>query len=260
MSQSNKVVILGAGGLLGTHVVKAFERFSPNLNVTSQTNERFSNSVDITSYLSNLEPATVINCMAHLGADPMLNLLVNACLPRCIADWCERHDSLCVHISTNAVFAPDEEYFWNIHDPLAPETPYEISKAFGEDPRAYVIRTSFIGNHPRGQGVYDRLCSGMPFVDRKWNGVTAWVLAKRIVEIVNQDHSSTKSLIEHVHSPDVISFKELSKFLQSMSPCKKYVRDTRLLGGGSNFPDIKTQIEEYIRENPSAPKNISRVQ
>ncbi len=246
MSQSNKVVILGANGLLGIHVIKALERYSPHLKLIAQFKERFVSSMDLNSYLSAINPAAIINCMGYLGSDREQNLLVNACMPRVIADWCDNHEVLSVHVSTNAVFSAHETRFWEPNDYLAPTSVYEVAKALGEDPRSYVVRASFIGTCGRNRGIFDKLLTGQGYIDRKWNGVTAWTLAKRIVDITNQHYGTPKKCLEHVHSQNVVTFNDLAVQIKSSSISECYIEDARLLGGGILLPDIEIQLEEYI--------------
>lgn len=245
MSLSNSVLILGAGGMLGSHVIQAFERYAPQFKLIPHLKERFTSSVDLLDYLSQSGASTVINCIGYLGKDAALHFLVNGCIPRTIADWCDANCALCIHISTNAVFESHENRLWFPKEQPNPHTPYEVAKAFGEDPRAYIIRASFIGISNSGIGLLNTLCTGGEFVNRTWNGVTAWELAKRIVEIVIQCHGERKSSIEHVHSPVVITFIELAKLLGSSSQCSHKANDARLLGGGLNMPRIADQLEEY---------------
>lgn len=245
MSLSNKVLILGAGGLLGSHVAQAFKLYAPQFKLIPQVAERFTNSVDLFGYLSQSGASTVINCIGYLGTDVASHFMVNSAMPRVIADWCDGNRSLYIHFSTNAVFESHETRLWLPMDQLNPHTPYEVAKAFGEDPRAYIVRASFVGITNSGKGILTRLCAGDVFVNRKWNGVTAWELAKRIVEIVTQHHGECKSSIEHVHSPDLITFIDLAKLLGSTSQCIHEANDARLLGGGLKIPIIADQIEEY---------------
>ena len=162
-----------------------------------------------------------------------------------------------MHISTNAVFSANENRLWGIQDHLSPLSHYEKSKALGEDPRSYVVRASFVGTCGRNRGIFDKLLTGNSYLDRKWNGVTVWTLAKRIVEIINNYYENPKGSVEHVHSPNVITFKELAAHIKSSSISDAYVKDARLLQGGLILPDIYTQIEEYINlVHSQYPRNI----
>jgi len=236
---------LGASGMLGSQVAKAFEQYAPQFKLILQSKERFTRSVDLFGYLSQTGASTVINCIGYLGRDPALHLMINGCMPRVIADWCDANGALCIHISTNAIFEPHETRLWFPEDQPSPHTPYEVAKAFGEDPRSYIFRASFIGISSTGRGILSTLLKGGQFVNRTWNGVTVWALAKRIIDVVNHFHGEPKALIEHVHSPDVITFNGLAKHLGSSSCSSRSENDARLLGGGLKFPTISEQIEAY---------------
>ena len=245
MSQSNNVLILGASGMLGMQLTKACEKYAPQFKLILQTKERFSSGVDLSGYLSQFGASTVINCIGYLGEDPALHLMVNGCMPRVIADWCDANGALCIHISTNAIFEPHKTRLWFPEDQPSPHSPYEVAKAFGEDPRSYIFRASFIGISKTGRGILSTLIKGDQFVNRTWNGVTVLTLAKRIVEVVIQHHGEHISFIEHVHSPDVFTFIDLAHLVGSNSDSSRTADDTRLLGGGLKLPKISEQLEEY---------------
>ena len=166
MFKSNKVLLLGAGGMLGTHISYVWNRDSSSNSELIVSTERFTRNDELLDYLSQMEPRALINCIGCLNGNPEEQSRVNGDFPRVMADWCEKNKSGLIHISTNAVFAQHPTRFWIPTDALNPITPYERSKALGEDPRAYVLRVSFIGKSPKKVGIYDRLCKDEPFTDR----------------------------------------------------------------------------------------------
>lgn len=231
--------------MLGQHVVHVFRAQYPDLDIVPQRAERFTTSNAIEDFLSAHNASTVVNCIGYLGSDTTLHYLINGCLPRAIADWCDSHRALCIHISTNAVFAPSDQRFWLPTDQPAPNTPYEISKLFGEDPRSYVIRASFIGRNPKGLGLYEKLLHNQAYIDRKWNGVSALHLAARIAKIVKERNGIPTGKIEHVHSLQAICFRDIAELLSSDSPVNANAYDARLLGGGEELRPFVEQFHEY---------------
>jgi dTDP-4-dehydrorhamnose reductase len=249
MSSSSKIVVLGSGGLLGTHLVRELER----VNMASQavaSRERLNSSVEVSDHLTTLGASTVVNCIGYGGAERANHFQVNGCLPRAVADWSERNGAFCILISTNAVFAPSTSRHWLPSDKPAPRTDYEIAKLFGEAPNAYIIRASFIGRSSQGRSLLDRLLAGQPYVERMWNGVTASALAARIVELIRERDGKAAKGIEHVHSPRATSIRRLVKLLESSSQSQGSSDDGRLLGGGRGMPDIDDQLREYLRRPP----------
>lgn len=251
MSGSSKVLVLGAGGMLGSHVVRVFEAAGYERDRVIACKERFLTSVDVRRYLNLSAATTVVNCIGYTGGDAAEHFRTNGCLPRTIADWCSEAGVLHLHVSTNAVFPPHETRRWRPDDALGPRTVYEVAKAFGEDPRAYVLRASFIGESPKRIGLFHRLRSAEAFRDRKWNGVTALALAQRIVATVAKHDGACVGRIVHVYSSGVVSVSELASLLGSPSVSEGTSHDTRLLGGGEELPPIAEQLaayREYLNE------------
>ena len=218
MSASNSVLVLGAAGLLGSHVTRAIAGLG-DFAVLRQTTERFSTATSLHEYLSRFDGLTVVNCIGYKGADATNHFLINGCLPRALADWSHARGALNVQVSTNAVFAPSENKTWHSMDRHDPQTPYEVSKSFGEDPRAWVLRVSFVGLARGRAGVLDDLVNGRPYWDRTWNGVTATALARRIAIIVAKNGGKSIPAVEHVHSPGVTTMSAVAGLIGSQSPC-----------------------------------------
>jgi dTDP-4-dehydrorhamnose reductase len=245
MSKSSRVVVLGANGLLGTHVAAAIEK-SHSFELRRQQAERFTSSTELLRYLSGVDAGTVVNCIGYKGTDAAMHFQTNGCLPRSVADWAAAHGALAVHISTNAVFEASEDRFWQPSDHPSPRTPYEVSKAYGEDPRSLVIRVSFIGVAGSRPGILADLLDGRPYWNRRWNGVTASALAKRVARIVEDHHGTAVSGIEHVHSSTVTDFATIARLVNSASLSQGERRDARLLAGGLEMPSFDMQLAEEI--------------
>jgi len=245
MSRSSRVLVLGARGMLGSHVMAAF-REDPLGALVEHSGPRFSVERELIGYLSAQAPTTVVNCTGYTGEYSVEHFKVNAGFPRTIANYCAKVDALFIQVSTNAVFPADDERLWLPCDPTSPRTLYETSKAMGEDPRAYVLRCSFIGANRKDVGLLDALREGRPYADRKWNGVTALCLARRIVRIARTWDGKMTQAMEHVHSPRVATIAELAEILGSRSqPAQR--RMGKLLGGGRPMPDLRDQLAEYVR-------------
>ncbi len=246
MSRSSRVLLLGSRGLLGSHLAVALRDRGVG-SILEHSAPRFNREDEIREYILNHNPTTVVNCIGYTGPEAAEHDRVNGRFPRVMGDCCHSLGALFIHVSTNAVFAPDEERLWLPSDPVAPRTPYEVSKVSGEDPRAYIIRASFIGASPKGVGIYDRLRQGLPFVDRRWNGVTADTLARHITDVIVERDGIPSSILEHVHSPRVTRFRDIGRMLRSASRAAEENKDARLLGGGKPLPDLEEQLNGYVR-------------
>lgn len=242
MSRSAEVVVLGAQGLLGRHLV--FEMRDRGWSVIAQSGTHFSTLDDLGDFLDACGAKAIVNAIAYSGDDPARHYFVNGLLPRVLADWCWQRRAACVLLSTNAVFPASETHFWRIHERRLPATPYEVSKCAAEDPRSYVLRTSFVGLAAQGAGILNRLLQGEPYFNRRWNGVTVLAVAQRVAEILAAGHGPTRGL-EHLHSPEPLDFTELAKMVGSRSPCLGNDGRTRLLAGGIPQPSFRDQMHAY---------------
>jgi dTDP-4-dehydrorhamnose reductase len=236
--------VLGGRGLLGSHLTTELSRYLADLDLVVHESERFAGPAELLSYLARHNPSVVINCLAYKGSDPAMHFIVHTGFARSVADWCAANSAVSVLISTNAVFPPDNERRWLPADPISPGSPYEIAKAFGEDPRALVVRTSFVGHSPRGDGIWNTLATGRPYWDRRWNGVTALTLARYLADRVAL--TDVRPGVAHVHSPEPASFSDIARWLGSSSECLGRRSDARLLGGGEPLDSLETQVIEYL--------------
>jgi dTDP-4-dehydrorhamnose reductase len=215
------------------------------MDVVAQREERFRSPREVFDYLDRSEAAGVANCIGYTGAEAALHYMVNGCLPRAVADWAVRGRVPCVLVSTNAVFPADPERRWLPADPVSPRTVYETTKAFGEDPRVCVLRASFVGRHAAGRGLLERILAGQPYRDRRWNGVTALVLARHAAGILTRVGDGRSGGIEHLHSVGTVCLSDLAKYVGRHQPAAERLSDERLLGGGEAATSLWTQMDEY---------------
>lgn len=255
MSPSADILVLGANGTLGSHVVHALEQAQLG-RVLAHTAPLFTGPQSLKDYLEAHRPKVVLNCIGYLGADPAEHYRINGCLPRALADWCHTR-AFAVHISTNAVFAAHPDRLWKPDEPLSPSTPYETSKAFGEDPRLYVVRVSFIGQSGRGKNLWERLKAGAPYKDAPYNGVSAWRLALRLLELAK--NPTPRAGLEHVHASAATRIAAVAALLGSKSPCEGEATNARLLGGGIECGPLEEQMTEYLRLEPALTTTQSRL-
>ena len=78
-----------------------------------------------------------INCAAYTAVDkaedePELATLVNSFAPKVLAEACNKHDALLIHISTDYVFGGDAHEPYKVDDPINPQSVYGSTKAEGE--------------------------------------------------------------------------------------------------------------------------------
>ena len=164
-----KVLVLGAGGMLGSACFKVFAESDNFLTYgTLRTAERVAslwakrgtiipcvNALDLNQLefvFDQCGPELVINCVGiikQLDSVKNLPLLIetNALLPHRLADLCGRHNARLVHISTDCVFSGAKGKYKESDVPDAADS-YGRTKHLGETvaPNAVTLRTSIIGH------------------------------------------------------------------------------------------------------------------
>ena len=116
MMADARVLVTGASGLLGRHLMQEFQRN----NWTTQ-GLAFSRAKDdlikvdlndkaaVEDIFKSFKPSAVINCAAErrpdvVESDPSKYEEVNVAVPLTLAELCSRFDAFLLHISTNSVF------------------------------------------------------------------------------------------------------------------------------------------------------------
>ncbi len=149
-----RVLVTGAGGLLGRYVVRAFARTA---SVWAMRREDLDvrDRQQVERLVRELRPQVVINCAALSNVDlcerePELAFQVNAEGPRHLAEACRAIEAELVHVSTDYVFDGSKRAPYTIADPPHPINCYGASKWAGEEAvrrawaRHYIIRPARI--------------------------------------------------------------------------------------------------------------------
>lgn len=169
------VLVLGASGMLGHAVYRAFLRL-PHCTVwgTVRSASKLGRLPELTSpqtlvgvdvldndalesALERAKPQVVINCIGLIkqrpeAQDSLAAIQINALLPHRVASLCARFNARLVHISTDCVFSGAKGLY--TEDDTADATDlYGRSKLLGEVtglPNALTLRTSLIGHELEG--------------------------------------------------------------------------------------------------------------
>lgn len=163
----DKVLILGASGMLGAAVFRSFLA-SADFEVVGTLRDRgargsFSSAARLVqldvldedaliSLLDQERPAAVINCIGLVkqlasAADPLITLPINAIFPHRLARICSLIGARLVHISTDCVFSGAKGNYTE-DDATDAQDLYGRSKLLGElvdYDHAVTLRTSIIG-------------------------------------------------------------------------------------------------------------------
>ena len=159
---------------------------------------------------------TIKPCIKEEDTDSVANaLMVNSLFPRYMADYCEKHNTRMIHITTDCVYSgsdivgkPENSY----HDP---QDVYGKSKSLGEPENCMIVRTSIIGpektnkrsllewvlSKSKGEDIYG-------FKNHIWNGVTTLELSRCLYDIIDADIPDNRfNKLYHIHN-----FYNMSKF------------------------------------------------
>ncbi|GBC77521.1 dTDP-4-dehydrorhamnose reductase [bacterium HR08] len=217
-----RVLVTGAGGLLGRYVVRAFARAA---SVWAMRREDLDvrDRQQVERLVRELRPQVVINCAALSNVDlcerePELAFQVNAEGPRHLAEACRAIEAELVHISTDYVFDGSKGAPYTIADPPHPINRYGASKWAGEEAvrrawaRHYIIRPARIFGlgGKNFASALPQLLRTQPLlraiVDEVGSPTYAADLAARILEILARGRPGTY----HVTNRGVCSWYEFA--------------------------------------------------
>jgi dTDP-4-dehydrorhamnose reductase len=163
-----KVVVLGAGGMLGHKMVQRLSAQFETVGTLRHSLEHpaaayclknaklvIGVSVEDINIIKDLfdqeQPDVVINCIAITKQlkelkDPLPILKINAVFPQLLAKMCTERNIRFIHFSTDCIFHGEQGYYCEKDIPNCNEL-YGMSKLLGETgyPNALIIRTSIIG-------------------------------------------------------------------------------------------------------------------
>ncbi len=225
---NNKVLVLGAQGMLGHVVVKTFEqngddvlgialsKYADNIiamDVTSPAFDRF-------LFINRFD--VVVNCIGILNQfaeqNPALAIYLNSYLPHKLERFYADTDTKVIQPSTDCVFAGNTGPYAESSFPDG-RTFYDRSKALGElsNEKDVTLRMSIVGPdiNPNGIGLFHWFMrqkgqiSG--YKNAMWTGITTIELARGMVDAVNQNLSG---LYHYVPSHNISKYAMLLLFAE----------------------------------------------
>lgn len=154
----NRIWLTGAGGQLGT----ALRALFPNPE-TFEWLPTYRTDIDLTdldavrSFIRTHKPDAIVNAAAYTAVDLAESevqeaRLLNAELPRVLAEELAKYDGTLIHVSTDYVFGGDESRMtpYDEEDETSPLGVYGQTKADGEETlmmlgeRYYILRTAWL--------------------------------------------------------------------------------------------------------------------
>lgn len=155
-----KVLITGAGGMLGSAVVDALSGHDVRTAGRDQLDVRRADAV--AALVADARPDAVINCAAHTdveGAegDPDAAFAANAVLPGLLGTAARRAGATLVHLSSTGCYGDWKTEPYSEEDPVRPTTVHHRSKVSGEQAvrdsgaEHLILRTGWLyGGPPAG--------------------------------------------------------------------------------------------------------------
>lgn len=177
-----RVLVTGAGGQLGSTVVR---RFSPAADVLPMTRQDLDISVDaeVERAVAEAAPDVIVNCSAYNAVDQAEDdaaaaLAANAFGVLALARAARAAGALLIHYGTDFVFDGHASAPYRETDPARPTSNYGLSKLLGEwfaadAPACYVLRVESLFGGEKARSSVDRIIDGIlrdevvrVFVDR----------------------------------------------------------------------------------------------
>lgn len=256
-----KTLVLGAGGLLGSHLVKVY-------GATGLTKAECNilSPLDVTNAFEKYHPDVVINCAGIVPRSLMYkedNLYVyqiNALAPKIVAKACDAVGARLIHISSDCIFSGMTGHYTEDEIPSPPEA-YGMSKYLGEVTYYphLTIRTSFVGlPDPTRRGLLSWAAGErrMYGYDRVWwNGLTTVELGRLIFEEILR--KNVMGLL-HLYGETITKYQLLVEakavfgWTGDILPESKFVglprKLNRTLDSIRNFPQTTKPFKQMLEE------------
>ena len=260
----SKIIIFGANGMLGTYLVRYFNKSIYECIPVRRNEFNIINDIStLNEFLISLncdENTCIINCAGMIpqrikGRDKNEYYIVNTIFPLQLAKLCKKMNAQLICPTTDCVFSGKKGNYneTDFHDE---KNDYGISKSLGEPPDATVIRTSIIGEEESNK------CSFLEFIKNSdiingwdnhlWNGITCYQYCK-IIEHIISNNIFWKG-VRHICSPQVKSKYELACIIKDVYKCNVIIykqnapedidKTLTSLYNIFNIPSLEIQIYE----------------
>ena len=152
---SRRIVVAGAGGRLGTALVREWKSVGEDVLGFSRQELDLTQPDQLRAVLGSLDFGVLVNCAAQTNVDrcethPDEAMQINAHAVRTLAEICAAKASRCVHISTDYVFDGAKRTPYTEEDAVIPISKYGESKRAGEialldvSDRNLVVRVAWV--------------------------------------------------------------------------------------------------------------------
>ena len=257
------IVLFGNNGMLGTYINKVL---SNSFNITLIKRETYDVLKNSKEELEELfkkfnSNSIIINCIGLIPQTKEIEhikyLKINSIFPKVLSILCIKYNFKMIHITTDCVFS-GKKGLYNENDIKDELNIYGLSKAFGEDISATIIRTSIIGEQRNKNylSLLEWLKSNSNkqvygYINHYWNGLTCLQLAKIIEEIIIKKNFWNG--VRHIYSNNISKYNllkiindvyNLNVDIIPLSHINTIDKTLTSIYTNLNDIDIKTQIEE----------------
>jgi dTDP-4-dehydrorhamnose reductase len=150
-----RLLVTGAGGMLGRAVVEAAQRVGHDVRAATRGDLDVTDPVAVHHALAELRPHAVVNCAAYTDVDGAesdreIAAAVNGAGAGHVAAAAAEVGAFVVHVSTDYVFDGSKREPWLEDDPVGPLGAYGETKLAGEravaaaNPAHAIVRTAWL--------------------------------------------------------------------------------------------------------------------
>ena len=257
-----KILVIGSEGQLGSELKKISKNYN-NVSwfFSSVKVLDLSDLNSINNYLSNINPAVIVNCAAYTNVDKAeteieLVNIINYNAVEVISKWTNDNNKKLVHISTDYVFNGFSKVPLSEYSHTNPLNEYGRSKLKGEqvclknDLSSIVIRTSWLyssfgKNFVKTMIDLMKKNNSVKVVNDQIGSPTyAYDLAKVIIEIIM--NNKNKSGLFHYSNEGEISWFEFARSIREL-----YKLDCEIIGVSSKEFKTLAKRPKYSLLNKS---------
>ena len=232
------ILVTGCKGQLGTELQKLSGAEHHWFFTDIDTLDICDKAAVETCFLTN-QIEVCINCAAYTAVDkaedePQLATLVNTFAPKVLADACQQHNALLLHVSTDYVFGGDATAPYKVDDPINPQSVYGSTKADGERViresgcNYMIVRTAWLYSSVGKNFVKTMLMLGDTkdeinvVADQKGCPTWAHDLAVALIALLNKNGKNEVHETFHFTNEGQITWYDFAKAIMEIGekPCK----------------------------------------
>ena len=151
-----KIIVTGCNGQLGKAVNEYYKGSNEYALVNTDVAELDITNIEaVMKFVGDVKPYAIINCAAHTNVNACetqedLAFKINAIGPRNLAIASKEFGAKLIHISTDYVFAGDNDHPYREYDEVAPQSAYGRTKLQGERfvqqfaDKYFIVRTAWL--------------------------------------------------------------------------------------------------------------------